>query len=172
MTRQSLFSVKFLVCVLLFGLSLLNGQDEGDRTTRMNDRFAQSEMYQGPGTSFYLEVGGKGFYSINADFRKNEHKAASAGIQVAENALIPSLMMYRFRGKNYRTEFGGGFSAVLTQEDGLAGIFVHGVYGYRYQKKNGLLFRISFTPLMGIPLADEGRFIILPWIGLSLGYSR
>lgn len=164
MSRQAVFSVKFFVWIVLFGLSALKGQDEQGQT-------APSNAYRGPDTSFYVELAGKGFYSFNVDFRKNERKAVSVGLQVAENALIPSVMMYRFRGKKYRTEIGGGFSGVLTQEDGLSGVFVHGVYGYRYQKKNGLLFRIGFTPLLGIPLTDEGRFVIMPWAGLSVGYT-
>lgn len=172
MSRQFVFLVKFIVCIVLFGLPVLNAQDEQGQTARINDRRAQNEIYQGPGASFYVELAGKGFYSVNIDYRKNETKAVSVGLQVAENSIIPSLMFYRFRGKKYRTEIGGGFSGVFTQEDGLAGVFIHGVYGYRYQKKNGLLFRIGFTPLMGIPLTGEGRFVIMPWIGLSVGYSR
>jgi len=79
-------------------------------------------------------------------------------------------MYYHFLGATYRYEIGSGFSGVTTNE-GLMGVFIHGVLGYRYQKKQGLLFRIGFTPLMGIPFTSEGRFMIMPWFGISLGYS-
>jgi len=124
-----------------------------------------------PGTSFYFELMGKGFYSLNVDFRRNKSTAMSLGIQLAENAFIPSFMYYHFRGKTYRFETGGGISGILTREDGLAGMMIHGVLGYRYQKKNGLIFRAGFTPLMGIPFKRSGRFIVVPLVGISLGYS-
>jgi len=125
--------------------------------------------YLEPSTAFYLELGGKAFYSLNVDYRRNKSEAMSLGIQQVENAFIPSLMYYRFRGETYRTEIGGGFSGIF--DDGFAGVMIHGVYGYRYQKKNGLLFRISFTPFIGIPFKSDGRFFIIPWVGISLGYS-
>ena len=125
--------------------------------------------YLEPSTAFYLELGGKAFYSLNVDYRRNKSEAMSLGIQQVEDAFIPSLMYYRFRGETYRTEIGGGFSGIF--DDGFAGVFIHGVYGYRYQKKNRPLFRISFTPFIGLPFTSAGRFVIMPWVGISLGYS-
>jgi len=48
---------------------------------------------------------------------------------------------------------------------------VHGIIGYRYQKKKGLLFRVGFTPMLEIPLTNEGSYAVIPWVGLSMGYS-
>jgi hypothetical protein len=124
-----------------------------------------------PTTSLFLELLGKGFYSINLDFRKTQSKAISIGMQYAEGAFIPSLMFYHFSGKRFRFETGGGLSAVFTQTDGLAGMGVHGVIDYRYQKKKGLLFRAGFTPFIAIPFIDTGRFMVVPFPGISLGYS-
>ena len=124
-----------------------------------------------PSTSVYLELLGKGFYSVNVDFRKTERKAFSIGYQAAEDGHIPSLMYYHFGGARYRLEMGGGLSCVFTREDGLAGMGIHGVIGYRYQKKKGLIFRAGFTPLIGIPFTVTGRFVIVPLVGISLGYS-
>jgi len=129
----------------------------------------QNFVYKESGTAFYFELLGKGFYSFNVDYRKNKSEAMSLGIQQVENAFIPSLMYYRFRGETYRTEIGGGFSGIF--DDGFASVMIHGVYGYRYQKKNGPLFRISFVPFIGIPFKSDGRFVIMPWVGISLGYS-
>lgn len=124
-----------------------------------------------PSTSVYFELLGKGFYSLNVDFRKTKFRAWSIGIQVAEDGVLPSLMYYHFGGQRFRFEMGGGFSTVFTSADGLAGIGVHGVIGYRVQKKKGLLFRVGFTPLIGIPLTDTGRFAVVPLVGISLGHS-
>jgi hypothetical protein len=119
--------------------------------------------------SIYIELAGKAFLSLNVDYRISKSEAMSLGIQQVENGTIPSFMYYRFRGETYRTEIGGGFSGIF--DDGFSAIMIHGVYGYRYQKKNGLLFRIGFTPFIGIPLTSAGRFIIMPYVGVSLGYS-
>lgn len=124
-----------------------------------------------PSTSLYFELLGKGFYSINVDFRKTKSMAWSIGMSVAEDGFFPSLMYYHFAGKRFRFEMGGGLSTVFTQTDGLAGMGIHGVVGYRYQKKKGLLFRIGFTPFLGIPFTETGKTMFVPLIGISLGYS-
>ena len=44
--------------------------------------------------------------------------------------------------------------------------------GYRYQKKNGLFFKIGITPILtkSFPIFGEG-YKILPWGGIGLGYA-
>ena len=124
-----------------------------------------------PSTSLYFELLGKGFYSINVDFRKTRFWAWSIGMSVAEGGLFPSLMYYHFGGERRRFEMGGGLSAVYTQTDGLAGMGIHGVVGYRSQIKKGLIFRIGFTPFLGIGFTETGRTMFVPLFGISLGYS-
>lgn len=118
-----------------------------------------------------MELLGKGFYSVNVDFRKTPAKAFSIGLQYAEDGFWPSLMYYHFSGQRFRFETGGGLSGILNKDDGIAGMGIHGVVGYRYQKKKGLLFRAGFTPFVGIPFTDTGRFVIVPFVGVSIGYS-
>ena len=122
-----------------------------------------------PSTSIYLELMGKGVYSLNVDFRKKETRAISIGIQYFE-AVWPSVMFYYLGGVRHRFETGIGSSAIITG-DGLEGVSLNGVIGYRYQKKKGLIFRAGFTPLFLISLTGEGSNRFLPFIGLSLGYS-
>jgi len=124
-----------------------------------------------PTTSVFLELFGKGYYSFNIDFRKSAKSSVSAGLQVAEETIMPSAMVYRFFGIRNRIETGGGLGGIISWNDGIQGMSVHGVIGYRYQKKRGLLFRIGFTPIIGIPFRDEGDFVIVPFAGVSLGYS-
>jgi hypothetical protein len=175
--RECLFLSLLFAGILHFSSGHLYSQEEGGATYYINHLEDQQTQelqdldadYSEPMTAFYLELLGKGFYSFNLDFRRNKSKAWSLGIQHVEGVFIASLMYYRFRGKRYRFELGGGLSGIFSGPDG--GIMIHGVLGYRYQKKKGLIFRIGFTPLIGIPLTSEGRFVIVPWVGMSLGYS-
>ncbi|HUX95824.1 MAG TPA: hypothetical protein VMV47_08840 [Bacteroidales bacterium] len=128
-----------------------------------------SEITWEPTTSIFLELLGKGWYSVNVDFRKKETSSISVGLQYAEG-IWPSFIYYRFFGEKHRLETGGGVSGIINNV-GIAGMTINGVVGYRYQKKKGLIFRIGFAPFYAIPFTDEGRFMFVPWAGISLGYS-
>jgi hypothetical protein len=126
-------------------------------------------VYSNPGTSIYFELAGKGLFAINVDYRINKFNALSVGISPAEGAVLPSIMYYKFSRMKHRFETGIGITGILGQPEGLIGIFVNGAIGYRYQKKNGLIFRIGYTPLIGI---SESRVAFIPlFFGVSLGYS-
>jgi len=138
----------------------------------------QKYLYSNPGISVYFELLGKHFYSINIDKRINKSKAIGFGFlefegEVGEWNIIPSIMFYKFGGAKYRTEFGIGLSSLINENNGLDWIFVNGVIGYRYQQKNGLLFRIGFTPILGFSDKERGTVdvLLLPSVGISLGYS-
>lgn len=126
-----------------------------------------------PSWAAFLELGGKGFYSFNLDYRRKPEWSASAGIQFIEGGIFPSMMYYRFYGQRKRLETGIGTSIIMAPGDSLfRGMMVHGVIGYRYQKINGFFFRIGFTPLLGIPFYDLGGSVtLIPFAGVSLGYS-
>ena len=121
-----------------------------------------------PGTAFFLEMGGKWFYSANVDLPVNKSHRYSMRISPVYGDVVPTIMYYNLRGPKSRFEIGGGigYVIILTDEkhEDFKGVTLHGVVGYRFQKKNGLLFRIGFTPLV---FSDK----IYPFVGLSLGYS-
>lgn len=124
--------------------------------------------FTNPKTSFYLELLGKYLYSLNIDFRFNKSNAMSLGISEMTGATMPSMMYYHFMGKKSRFELGLGFTAfIIPNESG--GLIINGVIGYRYQVKNGLLFRIGFTPILAN--GEDAPAFPIPWAGLSLGYS-
>ena len=128
----------------------------------------ETDAYRKPGTSFYLELLGKPFYSLNVDFRLKKSTGISFGIQPVYGGIIPNFMYYHLGGENSKFEIGGGFSVIPVKPEDWGGclpVLIHGVLGYRYQKKNGLLFRIGFTPVVVIPE------VFLPWVGISFGYS-
>ena len=128
-----------------------------------------TDVYRKPGTSFYLELGGKLLVSYNVDFRIKKSTSICFSLH---HAFLPSFMYYHLRGENYNFEVGGGFTYIPVKLRGKAApsspVLFHGVVGYRYQKKNGLLFRIGFTPVVH---KFRGRWGTMPWAGISIGYS-
>lgn len=136
-----------------------------------------------PGKSLYAEMFGKGFFSINADFSIDFNHRFSFGLtwldydfmdyenyHVGKNgAPTAGLMYYYLIGKKKSfLELGGGFSLyhkLGLDYDNDSPLSLHGVIGYRYQKKNGLLFRAGFTPFY------RPGVWFLPLLGVSLGYS-
>ena len=85
---------------------------------------------------------------------------------------MPNIMCYYLAGKrNHRFEIGGGFSIRPVWNKDINGDFplaFHGVIGYRYQKRRGLLFRVGLTPSYW-PDAGSSPW---PWMGISFGYSK
>lgn len=123
-----------------------------------------------PCISPFFELLGKGWFSLNVDYRIKETYAISIGVAAIEEGISPNVMGYYFEGKRHRLEMGGGLS-INFKEGSIYNMFVHGVIGYRYQKKKGLLFRTGLTPMIVIPLTDESKYAIIPLAGISLGYS-
>jgi|GEM_PF-969965 len=119
----------------------------------------QDTVYQEPGTAFYLELGGKYWGCINVDFPIKKSNRISVGLVL----VWPNFMYYYLPGdKNSRIEIGCGFTYNYLSDENP--VVIHGAFGYRYQKKKGLLFRAGFTPML-----LDGEFTL--WIGISLGYS-
>lgn len=123
----------------------------------------QNVVYKEPGTAFYLELGGKFFGSVNVDFPIKKSNRLSFGLVVL---VLPNVMYFYLPGeKNSRFELGCGFTYNYLEDD--IPVWIHGVLGYRYQKKKGFLFRAGFTPILYLG-KDSGFF---PLIGISFGYS-
>ncbi|MBN1158495.1 MAG: hypothetical protein JXA61_03875 [Bacteroidales bacterium] len=143
-----------------------------------------------PGTTFYIELGGKGYCSANIDFRLKQNHRVSLFLSVndyvvwdiSENSsetkkLSTAGFMYNYiKGKSKSFfELGIGISTSVRldlkydemPDTGYKGspLNIHGFIGYRYQKPNGLLFRAGLTPLYNL-----GNFP-LPILGISIGYS-
>jgi hypothetical protein len=146
-----------------------------------------------PGISAFIELGGKGYYSANIDFRiKNNHRLSiglteldydyydeSKGHGTETSHLSPGIMYYYLMGKGPSYfELGTGISTSprlnvnYKYTEPFEGgeytdhpLSLHGSLVYRYQKQNGLLFRFGFTPFY------RPRVWFLPLLGISLGYS-
>ena len=146
---------KYHLITLLILLSIqLNAQNQGTD----NDC----------GTAYFIELGGKWFASANIDFPINKSNRLSIGISPVEPDIVPTIMYYNLRGENSRFEIGCGLGYIVIldseiEREKFKGVTLHGVLGYRYQKKNGFLFRAGFTPIL---FSD----VFLPWAGMSFGY--
>lgn len=123
------------------------------------------------GISPFFELLGKGFFSLNVDFRIKRHFAFSVGFQPME-VVCPDIMFYYLSSEKKSLEIGGGISTAMTENLDVGGLFFHGVIGYRYQKKKGMFFRAGFTPIYILPVSSTNlKKRLLPFIGLSLGYT-
>ena len=147
--------IPFIIVVIFVLSSQLFSQEKDDKNV--------------PGPALYLEMGGKFFGSFNIDFRINKSNRIGLGVSGVEPDIVPSVMYYHLGGRRSRFAIGGGlgFVVILDKEierKKFKGVVAFGVIGYRYQKKNGFLFRAGFTPLI---YSD----VILPLVGISLGYS-
>lgn len=165
----------FLLCLIFFISFQLSGKiREVDAVKNLEDRKSNCQNSQDSvwrlSISPFVELGGKGFLSLNIDFRIKETYAFSAGF-LAEG-FAPNVMGYYFIGKRHRFETGGGLSGGFSNDFNLSVLIVHGVLGYRYQKKKGLFFRAGLTPFYVKFMKDDKRSNKLyPFAGISLGYS-
>lgn len=134
----------------------------------------------------YVELGGNAILpSINYERRINERWSGRAGLSYVvgettedtEHTLIIPLTLswISHPSSKHHFEVGGGLTIVtgdsqdlfenVDDDEKFSKAFGTGILGYRYQKPDGgLIFRAGVTPLIG-----DGE--VLPWLGVSVGYS-
>ena len=125
--------------------------------------------------TLFIEMGGKSiWYSFNYDryfFLIDKFKiSASLGysfLNAKNQAIIPQLALL-YGKKNWNTELGFGYT-IQKYNNPKSGFPSYSLsLGMRYQPmKGGLFFRAAITPLFGLNLPIS----VLPWAGLSLGYT-
>ena len=188
MCRKHSLSTMLLICTFLLTFVQLAAQQEEDEKTKISERIVEEKQahqdttYQVPGTAFFVELLGKPLPGINADFRINKSSRFSLGVncyyyyeeeseeqeEIVVFSFIPNIVYYYLLGKkNKRFEIGAGLGVMPVWHKDYnfdSPILIHGVIGYRYQIKNGLLFRIGLT---FNKYDDLGLF----FLGISLGYS-
>lgn len=137
------------------------------------------------GTALYIELGGKGFASANADFSLGPKSRLTIGLTMLDHEFAkeedeeeyptmtlptPGVMYLHLLGKEkHFFEAGAGFSISpvpwRTYSENDSPLTIHGSLGYRYQAPNKFFFRAGFTPFYRV------KWMFLPLIGVSLGYS-
>jgi hypothetical protein len=150
----------------IFGQETVEGKLDSMDVESGKSLVGNSEDY--PAVSAFLELGGRIYYTVNVDYRWNEHYSASIGLCIVDE-VFPNVLFSRYFGKKHRIETGIGCEWVVLS-DGIPGMFAQGLIGYRYQKKKGLIFRAGVYGLFGIPYRDDGRFVFSPLPGVSVGY--
>jgi len=183
MSRKHSLSIMLLICTFLLTFLPLAAQQEQGKKTKISERIVEEKQthqdttYQEPGTAFFVELLGKPWTSINVDFRINKSSRFSLGTTFYYHyeeedddvaSFMPSVMYYYLRGKkNKRFEIGGGLSVLPVWHNDVNYDFpiaFHFVIGYRYQKKDGLLFRIGYT-------LNRYPNVAFQFFGISFGYS-
>lgn len=140
------------------------------------------------GNGVFLELAGKGFMSVNYDIPLGKHHRIGISFTSLDYEVLnenytdsfntynwwsPGIMYYYLKGKEkHFLELGAGMSIspkpnkIYDSDIHTDSPFsFHGLIGWRYQKKNGWLFRAGFTPFY------RPKVWFLPLIGLSIGYS-
>lgn len=145
--------------------------------------FAQQPRSQNrASTALYAELLGSGlFFSINYEHRMDQALAFRVGgLYGGEKAywgFVQALGLESL-APSHHLEYGGGIG-IIGVEFTLWGYSSSGpakphVYfplhvGYRFQPSDGgLVFRLGFTPIV---IIGENKTGLLPWGGLSLGWS-
>ena len=187
MFRKHFPSIMFFICTFVLTFVPLAAQQKEGETTKISERIVEEKQthqdttYQEPGTAFFVELMGKPYPSINVDFRMNKSSRFSLGIngyyyyeeeseeqdKIVVLDVMPNIVYYYLRGKtNKKFEIGAGLGVmpVWNEDYDFSPIAFHSVIGYRYQKKDGLLFRIGLT-------FNKFQDIGLFFLGISFGYS-
>ncbi|KAF0202453.1 MAG: hypothetical protein FD170_1920 [Bacteroidetes bacterium] len=164
---QGIFKRPFFGLLLILSVQL-HAQKSREESVALPNASSYNDWE--PCISPFFELLGKGWFSLNVDYRIKETYAISVGVAAIEEGMSPNVMGYYFGGKRHRLEMGGGLSTNFM-EGSIYNMFIHGVIGYRYQKKKGLFFRTGFTPMFVIPSTDKGKYALVPLAGISLGYS-
>ena len=138
-----------------------------------------------PGTAFYVELAGKGFFSGNVDLPIGQKSRLTLGLTLLDHEFTkedfeeeyptltlptPSIMYLHLFGKEkhyFEAGFGFSISPVPWKEysENDSVLSLHGCLGYRYQKADAFFFRAGLTPFYRV------NWAFLPLAGVSLGYS-
>lgn len=137
------------------------------------------KQIENPKNALFIELAGKsGFYTLNYEFRLQDLIAASIGVGTdvclnlgAEISLLPGKGRHRFESL---IGFGYSYGYPFYYRDySYGGFQVFADCGYRYQKKNGIVFRLfSGLRMESLKTSNFSYSRIYPHYGLSLGYSK
>lgn len=100
--------------------------------------------------------------SLNYEWRRNM-LALRAG--VGPGVALPLGASF-ILGDRHGLELGATYLAVFDTV-GVPGAIV----GYRYQEDGGIFCRVAFTPMYFTEALTDGRSGLMPWFGVSLGWS-
>lgn len=139
--------------------------------------FSLTVKSQVPRNNLNFEVLGTGLIaSFNYErvfhIRENQHFAGSFGLGASiggDAPNVPITFCYnKGESKNF-LELGLGYTAILDED--YSEHFLHSVIGYKRIGDHGFTFKARLTPIFFIEKEMREDLPILPWFGLSFGYS-
>jgi hypothetical protein len=128
-----------------------------------------------PQHAFFVEIGGAALaYSLNYEYRPIPDFGMRIGASVIPLCIFgscelligsPVTLGTYFGTGSHHMELGGGATVFLGDDDAR---FAYPQAGYRYEPADGgFVFRAMFSVLVRINKPKD----VLPWLGLSTGYS-
>ena len=118
-------------------------------------------------SSIYIQLGGSGVgISLNYEYFIRDDMPLRVGFgTILWISSIPVTLSKLTGESRHKLELGGGIGL-----RGKTSSAVSGIVGYRYQPEvAGAIFRLSFTPIIETVVGGGG--VLVPWVGLSLGYT-
>ena len=130
--------------------------------------------------ALFVEAGGNAFvvFSLNYDniFYRKENKSWSGriglnpGIGLDDNSFTIPVTVSYLMGRIVSFETGAGANLLFTRNR--SSIFLTGIIGVRYQKRNRVFVKAAATPFfVRNPKYFVGDGNVIFWLGLSLGYG-
>ena len=160
--------------VLLFFNNTLQAQNDTIRYYKKSES-AVTKVAQ---NKIYGELLGSGF-GISANYERcvwqNDVVSINARIGIGSVIIINALPILGFNaclGKG-ESKFEVGINALRVYSldfysgDFNTSIYANPIVGYRYESREGFLFRFAFTPF--INPNSNADFTFFPWLGISFG---
>ena len=168
---------RFVIASLIIFGGFISGIQAQNDTIRY---YYKSEKPVGKNhqNKIYGELLGSGF-GISANYERcvwqDDKVSLNARIGIGTAILINSLPILGFNaclGKG-QSKFEVGINALRVYSIGLldgnenTSIYANPIVGYRFESREGFLFRFAFTPF--INPNSNADFTFFPWLGLSFG---
>jgi hypothetical protein len=161
--------------VLFFFNNLLQAQND---TIRYFNKSEKEIVKSPPLNKIYFEILGSGF-GLSANYERNiwhdDMVTINARVGIGSAVIFNALPILGFNaclGKE-QSKFEVGLNALqvyrinFSSLDFYTTIYANPTIGYRYESKEGFLFRFTLTPIIN-PNSNED-FTFFPWLGISFG---
>jgi hypothetical protein len=165
-----------IASLIVFGASISSIQAQNDtiryyyKSEKAVSKVAQNKIYG--------ELLGSGF-GISANYERcvwqDEKVSINARLGIGTAVLINALPIMGFNAclGEGQSKFEIGVNALRVYSIGLfdgnenTSIYANPIIGYRFESRDGFLFRFAFTPFLNPDPNTE--FPFFPWLGISFG---
>jgi hypothetical protein len=169
---------RYILTSLVLFCGIISSIQAQQDTIRYYYKSEKAIAKSGAMNKIYGELLGSGF-GISANYERcvwqDDKVSLNARIGIGTAILINSLPILGFNaclGKG-QSKFEVGINALRVYSIGLLdgnenkSIYANPIVGYRFESREGFLFRFAFTPF--INPNSNADFTFFPWLGLSFG---